>query len=440
LRVAVVNQFSSAGGGARFVRALVTALARTCPDLEITLFADWTAVERDGLDTLFADAPNVAVHAMRNGLGAKTAGARPRLWRLRQVAKRLEPLARAYYAWQTRAPHDGPAWFDFGMDEQTLTALGSHDVVHLAWPYFVEPADIVAPVVMTMHDFNYKYPFGNFSDRMLALVEEQTPRWLAMASRVVVSADFMRDELARFYPDVRTPVDVIRLTHFSITEPTEAEVRSTLSKFGLTAPFVICASNTSRHKNLEVVLRAAGQLKRRGISMRLVLAGYNTDHLGKYAGAHFPPNHPLFEYQRLTGIMDSLGLVVGVDLYPLGYVSDMEIDALIRSASLVIAPSLYEAGSGPAVDAWSVGTSVAFSDIAPFREHLRFLGTEAYLFDPHDPDDVAKVLAVALRDPDGTKAMGERSQKAIARYTWEDVARSYRESYLAATGSRAGSV
>jgi glycosyltransferase involved in cell wall biosynthesis len=438
--VAVVNQFSSAGGGARFVRALVTALARTCPDLQITLFADWTAVERDGLDELFADSPSVTVRAMRNGLGLNTISARPRLWRMRQIAKRIEPLAKAYYAWKAKAPQEGPAWFDFAMDEETLAALASHDVVHFAWPYFIEPAAMDAPVVMTMHDFNYKYPFGNFSDRMLALVEEQTPRWLSTATRVVVSADFMRDELAKFYPDVRTPVDVVRLTHFSITEPTEAEVLSALSKYGLAEPFVICASNTSLHKNLEVVIRAAGELKRRGIKMNLVLAGYNTDQLGKYAGAHFPPDHPLFQYRRLTEIMDSMGLVVGQDVYPLGYVSDIEIDALIRRSTMVVAPSLYEAGSGPAVDAWSVGTPVAFSDIPPFREHLQFLGTEAYLFDPHDPVDVADVLAAALDDPEGTKAMGQRSKAAIARYSWEDVARSYRESYLAAVESRAGAV
>lgn len=428
MKIAVVNQYSNAGGGARFVRALVTAMAGVSPDSEITLFADASAVERDGLDSLFSGQPNIKVERMGNGLAAMPP-APPRSTPLRRFAKRIPLLARVYYRHKAKQAEKEAAWFDFAMDDDTIAHLCRHDVVHFAWPYFIEPARIDAPVVVTMHDFNFKYPFRNFSDRMLALVEAQTPRWLQAASEVVVSAEFMRQELLKFYPDSRTPVSIVRLTHFSITEHGENDVETVLAKFELAGPYMICASNTSRHKNIEGVIRAAGALKARGIRIPLVLAGSNTEHIGQYAGSDFPPDHPLAEFERLSTVVEEAGLEVGRDIRPLGYVSDSEIDALIRAATLVVAPSLYEAGSGPALDAWVAGTPVAFSDIAPFQEHLEFLGTEAFVFDPSDPADIANVLQAALEDPANACAMAERSQEAIARYTWRDVAAGYLSVY-----------
>lgn len=437
MRVAIINQFSSAGGGARFVRALVFALADTFADMEITLFADWSAAERDGLDSLFSGVPNVSIRTMCNRLTPQSETRKPKLWKLRQVAKRIQPLTRAYQKLMSCQAKPAPSWFDYMFDQRTLAELAEFDVVHLAWPYFVEPVEIDAPVVATMHDFNYKYPFGNFSDSMLVMLEVQTPRWLDIASDVVVSSDFMRTELEKFYPDASLRAHVIRLTHFSISRPTDAEVAAILRKYQLVKPFIVCASNTSRHKNLEAALRAAAELKRRGTRVPLVIAGGNTHHIGRYAGSNFPADHPLFDFERLTEVLNSLGLVVGEDILPLGYVSDIEIDALIGSATLIVAPSLYEAGSGPAVDAWSVGTPVAFSDIPAFREHLDFLGVEALLFDPCDPGAIADVLEGALADPAGTSAMATRSQAAIEQYSWAQVAESYREVYQSAIDSAA---
>lgn len=411
------------------MRALVSALASASQDNEITLFADASAVERDGLDSLFSEQPNVVVRRMGALPAADPQPAASRLAWLRRFAKRITPLARLYHGYKAKQAEREAAWFDYAIDEETLLSLAEYDVVHFAWPYFVEPAQIGAPVVVTMHDFNFKYPFGNFSDRMIAVVERQTPVWLDVASAVVVSAESMRRELCKFYPESRTPVSIVRLTHFSITAHSTDDVHAAAAKFGLPEDYVICASNTSRHKNIESLIRAAGILKARGSRVPLVIAGANTQHIGEYVGANFPQNHPLAEFERLSTILADLGLELGTDIWPLGYVSDADIDALIRGAALVVAPSLYEAGSGPALDAWAGGAPVAFSDIPPFKEHLEFLGTEAFVFDPHDPADMADAIQRALDDPVGTRAMAERSRDAIARYGWSEVAAGYLDVY-----------
>ncbi|NTU69692.1 glycosyltransferase family 4 protein, partial [bacterium] len=111
--------------------------------------------------------------------------------------------------------------------------------------------------------------------------------------------------------------------------------------------------------------------------------------------------------------------------YPLGYVPDKDVDCIIGNACLVVSASLYEAGSGPGVDAWSLSTPVAFSNIEPFLEQLSFLGTKAWTFDPKDPKDIAKTINEALSNPEKAKQMAKESKEAIDKYTWDNVAEGY---------------
>ena len=430
MKVAVINQFSSAGGGARFARALVTGLAQAGPGIEIELFADAANLERDSLDEVFANLPQVRVVPVANGLG--TLNALPSFGRmskaygwLRGRLKRIPLLARAYYAHRMRAGVAAPRWAGFALDAQALDRIGSCDVAYLAWPYFIEPVEIGVPLVCTMHDFNFKYPFGNFAPPALAIVERQVPEWISRSSAVIVSSAFMKDEIGKFYPGRARTVHEIPLTSFSITSPHDETVSEARARYGLPADYMICASNTSSHKNLVTLLRAAGELKRRGMHVPVVFAGHGTDNLGQFGGSGFTHGHPLFVFQQLTAAMKDGGLTLGSDVFGLGYVSDRDIDALIRGARLVVSPSLYEAGSGPGLDAWASGTPVAFSDIPPFVEHLSVLDTEAWVFDPHDPVDMADVIAKAIADPQRAAGMAQRSQAAISRRTWKTVGHEY---------------
>jgi hypothetical protein len=63
--------------------------------------------------------------------------------------------------------------------------------------------------------------------------------------------------------------------------------------------------------------------------------------------------------------------------------------------------------------------------LEPVVEQLRFLGTEALLFEPTDVDEMAAVLAEALLHPEAAQAMAARSKQEMKRYTWDDVGRQY---------------
>jgi glycosyltransferase involved in cell wall biosynthesis/ribosomal protein S18 acetylase RimI-like enzyme len=453
MRVAVVFQHRSAGGGARFVVALVRSLAENILGVEIGLFASSVHLEPDGVAHAVADVPSIRFISIDNavsqvvrrhedlrrgeprpadGSGGPVPSPRTSPYRrLRRQLKRGPGLRRAYLGLLAARDRLWPAapcaqpWTDFQLDESTIRALEQYDLVYLSWPYFIEPVELSVPVVITCHDFNYRHPLGTIGPELAQQLDRQVPVWIARAAATVVSSRFIADELERFYPELAQKVEVIRLTHLGITGQSGTETDALLDGLGIAPPFMLCASNTSPHKNISALLDAVGILGRRGNRVPLVLAGWGTELIGQEPDNESAADDPMAVVHALSRQMRRDGLELGREVFALGYVSDAAIEALISRATLLVSPSLYEAGSGPALDAWATGTPVAFSDIPPFREHLVELGTEAWLFDPRDPSGMADVLERALAQADTSRRMAARSREAIARRSWADVAGEY---------------
>ncbi len=414
MRVAVIAQQASAGGGTRFLRPLVMALARTQPDMHITLFVNTYAAEVFGAGEGFVDErinvvpvdPVISAHP-----GCELDGHAP-------VSGRRTVLEATGISDRRALMHRTVS--------DLARAVAGFDVVYLAWPFFLHPMLVRPPVVGTFHDFNFKHDFKTLGPQFIELLDAQIGFWLDRCEVAVTSAQFIAGELAHFYPTSANKTMVVRLSTLLAGAPEQIDCHAP-ERHGLPAKYVICPSNTSRHKNLERLLRAYVGVRAVG-GPPLVLIGNGTQLLSglSEAQAADPTAIRLLETFRATG------LTLGHDVYALGYVSDGDADALIAGAQLLVAPSLYEAGSGPGLDAWALGTPVTMSAIPPFLEHLEFLGVSAKMFDPTDEGAMSGAIVSVLDDPDAAAEMAARSKVAIGRYTWAEVAAGYRAAFEAA--------
>jgi glycosyltransferase involved in cell wall biosynthesis len=425
MRIAVVEHVS-AGGVSRFMLALLTHMASLYPDVRIDYFVAETNVARDRLHERFAQGDNVSIVPIRPAFIAATAPVqdpvtRSWLWRAGVSVLKLVPplrnLARGVYTrardFVTGAP---PPWYRYRLDADVVARLNEYDVVYLGWPYFIEPERFKPPVVATFHDFHFRRFPGDYEKPRLRVVERQTPEWLRRCARAVVSSEFVKDDLRRWYGAIDVPVDVVRLAPYGFQAPDMDAVQAALDRLPVRKPFVLYSGGPSPHKNIEALVRAVRILKDQGHPVQLVITGIGTDLIGVV---------PRVGGEGLDRALEETALVRGQDYVPLGYVSNEEVDALTAGADAVVHASLYEAGCGPAMDAWQAGVPVAFSAIPPFLEQIEHLGVEAWAFDPYDPSDVADKIRSAVFDRETSLAMAERSKRAIARYTWDDVARGY---------------
>ena len=440
-RVAVLDHFS-AGGVSRLLFALIANMARLHPETTFGYFVSQANLVRDDLVNAFGPYPNVEIIPIRSPVsdGAPAVETpepdRGAFWRLGVGTLKKKPRVHAIMRdslvavreWISPTPAP-PPWYHYQLDQFVRDQITGYDVLYVGCPCWIEPFDPGTPLVATFHDFHYKhFPEAYESDR-LAVIERQTPAWLQQCTISVTSTGFIRSDLLESYRDVASRTEIVYVAPYSLEMPSAEVLSRTLKETGVRHPYVLYSGALTAHKNVVSLVEATALLRDAGTPIQLVITGDGTDLIGRSSTEEM--SEPV---QVLDRAIRKAGLHRGDDYLALGYVSNSAVDALSVAADAVVSASLYEAGCGPALDAWQTGVPVAFSNIPPFVEQLEHFGVEAHVFDPHDPADIAAKLQDTVFDYENSQAMAERSRIAQKRYTWDDAAQSYYDILLLATG------
>lgn len=402
MKIAIVDHMVNYGGSSRVLRNLLPAIKKLRPDWTLVFYCNQAAIERDGLQEELS--PYLEIKGLKS---AKLANLKV-ISRIKGGKTIVHFLQR-----KLRKPFAFFPYFISGNAHKEIEQIAKkHDLIFCPWPYLIEcpKLDPSIPVVSIFHDFNFRYYFNGPTTHPVHLesMNREIPRWLAL-STPIVSTHFMKQELEKFYPEFGSKAIVIHLS--SLTGNTHVdfiEAKRIVASLGITAPYLLYPTNTSTHKNIGNLLTAFYLLHKKHPSLKLILTGFGTE--------------------VINGRANSFGLEVGMEnrnVIGLGYINNAQIDALIQCAEVVVSTSLYEAGSGPGLDAWQKGVPVAMSNIPPFTEHLEVQGVKAQIFDPKSPSDIAEKIEYILNHPEQMKKDIEDSQQKLARYDWSCVAQKY---------------
>ncbi|NTU69980.1 glycosyltransferase family 4 protein, partial [bacterium] len=287
MKIAIVNQYSSAGGGARFIRALGKALADKYPEDDIGFFTDALNLERDSFEDLFRMNKNLSVYSLNRidgqsqvkDVNKKDVDKVSFKRCVKDRLKKIRLIVSIYNFIKFKILRVEDKWYLFSFEEETIKKLEEFDVIYLSWPYFLEPYRFGKPIVGTFHDFNYKHSFGNFAPELLSTIERQMPQWINMAKKAIVSTEFIEKEIWHFYPESKGKTKVVFLTSNSITRENNGNLKCVMEKYKLPDNYILSPSNTSKHKNLLALLNAFGILKEKKIDVKLVLTGFGTENL-----------------------------------------------------------------------------------------------------------------------------------------------------------------
>jgi glycosyltransferase involved in cell wall biosynthesis len=236
------------------------------------------------------------------------------------------------------------------------------DVVHLP---FQDGFNTKLPFIYHPHDLQHHYFVENFSSSQIRH-RETVWKTKALAAKVVMAASpYVVADLKTFW---NVPSSAIQM--IPIPPPERTETKDSILD-GLPNRFILYPAAFWRHKNHKNLLYALELLKESGTHIPLVLVGAQVG-----------------EYALITKLINELDLHDQIDI--LGHVSNSELTSLMKSAQVVVVPSLFEAMSLTVWDAQKLGTVVACSSIAPFPCQV---SNTAMLFDPHDPGSIAQVLS-----------------------------------------------
>ena len=304
-------------------------------------------------------------------------------------------------------PHFLPALlWDTWLFQRMAHAADARDATSI----FHSPIPAWAPsrprnTVVTLHDCIYRrfprYLGRRFIRKQLLFATE---RYAAGAERVLAPSQCAARDLAQL---AGIPAEKIRVVSNWVGPEFErsaakAAVPTVRLKYKLPADYWLYLGGYDYRKNIEFLIRAYAEARRRIFCPPLVLCGKIPHNLTK-------------PYCDVYGAIRAAGLDEKTVLLP-GVIEDVDLPGVYAGASLFLYPSLYEGFGLPPAEAATVGTPVLVANGSSLPE---VIPDATCRFDPVDPADLIAQLEAASSDPSRflcTLPAGISEAAAIAAY------------------------
>jgi glycosyltransferase involved in cell wall biosynthesis len=328
-----------------------------------------------------------------------------RLHRMKAVAGRtLPPLAAA---WRHR-PRARLPWLQAGPPPSDGIVEGSGaELMHFT---FQTGFLTRLPSIYHPHDLQHVHLPSFFSAYDRARREKWYGAMCRQARMVAVTSTWTQHDVMAHFGLSEETVRVVPLAPIigEYKSPAAADLELLRKRLRLPSAFVYYPAQTWPHKNHVGLLEALALLRdSKGIVVPLVSSG----RLGDY--------FPVIERR-----VDELGL--GDQVTWLGFVSTDDLVGLYRLARAVVIPTRFEAASGPLWDAFLAGTPAACSTVTSLPAQA---GDAALLFDPEQPEQMARAIESLWTDDALRSRLVERGGLNVARFTWDRTARLFRAHY-----------
>jgi glycosyltransferase involved in cell wall biosynthesis len=258
------------------------------------------------------------------------------------------------------------------------------------------------PFAFTLHDLQERHHPENFSIAQRCWRRTVYGALARRAARIVCESGYVKEDIVRFCGVPAKKVVVVPappVTSYMQELPAERfdEVRA---KFELPEQFIFYPAQFWPHKNHLRLVEAFAEVARQHAKCHLLLTG-----------------KPRGEFRRICGRVQELGLTKRVR--HVGYISASELNAIYKTCTLVVIPTLFESISIPVYEAFALGAPVCASRIGALPEQI---GEAGELFDPFSVQEIARTICAALADEDRRRELVLRGKAAVAGLTREGYA------------------
>ena len=296
-----------------------------------------------------------------------------------------------------------------------LRRLGA-ELIHC--PHYVVPLWSSVPTVVTIHDcIHLRFPEYLPSRMAWRYARFMLGHAVRRSAIVFTVSEASRRDILGFFPEAdpeRVQVVPNAIDPILLEDPGQDETDRIRERYQIRGRFLLFAGLIKPHKNLERLIAAFGQLKRRpGFGdLKLFIIG---DEIARYGA--------------LRRSVEAAGVRQDVRFF--GFVPDRTLATLYRLASVFAFPSLYEGFGLPALEAMACGTPVVTSRISSLPE---VVGDAAVLVDPYSVEDIGRGLERVLTDTGLAAALVRRGRERAQTFSWERSVRAIHAGYLRTLG------
>lgn len=270
----------------------------------------------------------------------------------------------------------------------------SADVTHFF--NYIVPPHITGQVITTIHDLTYiRYP-ETVADSNLRHIRSGLPRSVERSSLIMTSSQFSKREIVAL---CGVPEDKVRVVYPAVDQ-TECACASAplLERLHIQQPYFLYVGSIEPRKNLCRLLQAFDHLRAQVESpCQLVICGANG-----------------WNNQEFYKILSQMNFRESVCLT--GYLPGKEKNALYKSATAFVFPSIYEGFGIPLLEAMHWRIPVICSNVASMPE---VAGDAACYVDPFSLDSIQEGLSKVLHDPVYGQKLVQKGDLRVQVFSWE---------------------
>jgi len=297
---------------------------------------------------------------------------------------------------------------------QTIAEKEHANVIHFPYNWSF-PVRKRVPCILTIHDvipLTFREAMGFFRNRLLY---RPGIRLACRLNDVIATvSEFSRQDIGR---KLGIPTGKIRVIPNGIREPfpPDPELEAQLAaRWRLDTDFILYVGGIHERKNVIRLIQAFSRLvSTSGFPRKLLLTG-------RISGAPYQ--------ERMRKLCDAAVHETGMQEHVIftGFITDQELDSLMRRALFLVYPSLYEGFGIPVLEAMRLGIPVITSNTTALPE---VAGDAALLVNPESVEDIWRAMGRLLQDKPLREALVEKGRQRALPYTWERTSEQYLELY-----------
>lgn len=308
-------------------------------------------------------------------------------------------------------------WYGFAEQVQLPNILYGLklDLVH--FPHFNIPIFYNGKFVVTIHDLihqKFKMKRATTHDPITYFIKHQAYNLafstaLKKSKKVITISNYVENELlSQWKVDSKKIIVTKEGVEESLIENAKkvgkTEIDETLKKYGIRPPFIYYVGNAHPHKNVEGLIKAFLQLRKKYQHLQLVLSGKG----------HYFWDRIKEEYKH-------------IDIIYTGFVTDEELVCLYKSCKVYVVPSFEEGFGIPLLEAMASSAPVAASQTSATPE---IGGDAALYFDPYNPADIADKISQILNSEKLQKELIVKGEKRVKEFSWKEMVKETLDIYL----------
>jgi len=316
--------------------------------------------------------------------------------------------------------------------ESMLKAMkGEWDLIHTQHLGYLAPISSYAalaakskkiPTVFTVHGLYHdpfivkdvQDPFANPMNfdicRSFPAQPWKIPDWFVhlpmySAKRVTALTKWEKKELVKFGVD-EDRISVVPNGLYT-AKFAKAKTKAFKDKLGIDGPMLLFVGQPIRRKGPEYLIQALPKIAKQFPDITCVFAGYKSN-------------------PELEALCERLGVSQNIKF--LGFLSEEDKIAAMKSADAFVFPTLYEGFGIPLIEAMAAGCPIVTTRVAGVPELVKD-GYNGLLVEPKSSEGIASAVVKLLKSKKMRASMSKANVNDAKKYEWKNVAKLYEQAF-----------